>query len=65
MDKRQLLQGLNEPIRMNDTTDTTTFFTLTTIFFSFPGLDDLPNVSNGANLYDFRKICRFLARSCL
>lgn len=64
MDRRQL-QGLNEPIRMNDTTDSTTFLTLTTIFFSFRGLDFPHVVSSDPNLYDLRKICRFLARSRL
>lgn len=61
------LQDLKEPIRINDTSDTTTVLTLSTIFFSFRdfGLGCSQLLSTADNLYDLKKICLFLARSRL
>ena len=64
IDNRQL-QDLVKPIRMDETIDTTTFFTFITVFLSFRVDLDPLNESIDANLYDFRKIRRCLARSRL
>lgn len=54
------LQDFRVSARINDNTETTTVFTLTTSFFSFR-TPDLPEESVDPNLYVWRKICLCLA----